>query len=72
MRADRLVAILLLLQSRGFASYQEAAQAIALLEREPAAALSQLVTNLEPVDNAAALEAVAALQVLTETTSTGD
>ena len=62
----------LLLQSRGFASYQEAAQAIALLEREPAAALSQLVTNLEPVDNAAALEAVAALQVLTETTSTGD
>jgi len=62
----------LLLQSRGFASYQAAAKAIASLEREPEAALEQLVTNLEPVDNVSALATIAALQTLTPITPTGD
>jgi tryptophanyl-tRNA synthetase len=62
----------LLLQSRGFESYQAAARAIALLERAPESALAQLVTSLEPVDNATAVQAVAALHALAETTPTGD
>jgi tryptophanyl-tRNA synthetase len=54
----------LLLQSRGFTSPQEAGLAIGTLQREGAAALARLVTQLEPVDNAAAQAATDALEAL--------
>ena len=57
----------LLLQSRGFASPQEAGRAIGALQREGRAALERLVTQLEPVDNAAAQAVAAALEALADT-----
>lgn len=55
-----------LVQSRGFASPQEAGRAIASLKEQRGAALAQLAEQLEPIDNekmgaaSAALEALAA------------
>ena len=54
----------LLLQSRGFASPQEAGRAIGVLQQSGAAALLQLASQLEPVDAAAAPALADALQAL--------
>ncbi len=53
-----------LLHSRGFASPQEAGRAIGTLQRGGGAALVQLATQLEPVDNAAAQAINDALEAL--------
>ena len=58
-----------LLQSRGFASPQEAGHAIGALQREGSAALGRLVTQLEPVDNVAARAVADALEALADTAS---
>jgi len=47
-----------LLQSRGFESPREAAQAIALLQQQPEQALISLAERLDPLDNASSRDAI--------------
>jgi tryptophanyl-tRNA synthetase len=61
----------LLLQSRAFASPQEAGRAIATLQAERGAAVSALAEQLEPVDNAGLRAATDALEVLARLASGG-
>lgn len=53
-----------LVQSRGFASPQEAGRAIGMLREQRGAALALLAAQLEPVDNEATSAASAALEAL--------
>jgi len=53
-----------LVQSRGFASPQEAGRAIATLKQERGTALAQLANQLEPLDDKGLSAATAALEVL--------
>jgi len=59
-----------LLQSRGFASPQEAGRTIADLQAQRGAALTALAAQLEPVDAQQARAATEALEALAEATST--
>ncbi len=59
-----------LLQSRGFASPQEAGRTIADLQAQRGAALTALAAQLEPVDAQQAHAATEALEALAEATST--
>ncbi|MDM0088608.1 MULTISPECIES: tryptophan--tRNA ligase [unclassified Variovorax] len=61
----------LLLQSRAFASPQEAGRAIGTLQAERGAALAALAEQLEPVDNAGLRAATDALEVLARLASGG-
>ncbi|MBB1604831.1 tryptophan--tRNA ligase [Variovorax sp. UMC13] len=61
----------LLLQSRAFASPQEAGRAIGTLQADRGAALAALAEQLEPVDNAGLRAATDALEVLARLASGG-
>ena len=61
----------LLLQSRAFASPQEAGRAIGTLQADRGAALAALAEQLEPVDNAGLRAATDALEVLARMASGG-
>jgi len=61
-----------LLQSRGFASPQEAGRTIALLQAERDAALATLAAQLEPIDTEQSRAVTEALEALAEATTTTD
>ncbi|MDP9894152.1 tryptophanyl-tRNA synthetase [Variovorax boronicumulans] len=61
-----------LLQSRGFASPQEAGRTIALLQAERGAALATLAEQLEPIDTEQSRAVNEALEALAEATTTTD
>ncbi|MDQ0033377.1 tryptophanyl-tRNA synthetase [Variovorax boronicumulans] len=61
-----------LLQSRGFASPQEAGRTIALLQAERGAALATLAAQLEPIDTEQSRAVNEALEALAEATTTTD
>ena len=61
-----------LLQSRGFASPQEAGRTIALLQTERGAALATLAAQLEPIDTEQSRAVTEALEALAEATTTTD
>ncbi|WP_307645616.1 tryptophan--tRNA ligase [Variovorax boronicumulans] len=61
-----------LLQSRGFASPQEAGRTIALLQTERGAALATLAEQLEPIDTEQSRAVTEALEALAEATTTTD
>jgi tryptophanyl-tRNA synthetase len=61
-----------LLQSRGFASPQEAGRTIALLQAERGAALAALAAQLEPIDTEQSRAVTEALEALAEATTTTD
>lgn len=61
-----------LLQSRGFASPQEAGRTIALLQTERGAALATLAEQLEPIDTEQSRAVNEALEALAEATTTTD
>ncbi|MDP9990098.1 tryptophanyl-tRNA synthetase [Variovorax boronicumulans] len=61
-----------LLQSRGFASPQEAGRTIALLQAERGAALTTLAEQLEPIDTEQSRAVTEALEALAEATTTTD
>jgi tryptophanyl-tRNA synthetase len=61
-----------LLQSRGFASPQEAGRTIALLQGERGAALAALAAQLEPIDLEQTRAVTEALEALAEATTTTD
>ncbi|MDQ0606623.1 tryptophanyl-tRNA synthetase [Variovorax sp. W1I1] len=61
-----------LLQSRGFASPQEAGRSIALLQAERGAALATLAAQLEPIDTEQSRAVTEALEALAEATKTTD
>jgi tryptophanyl-tRNA synthetase len=61
-----------LLQSRGFASPQEAGRTIALLQAERGAALATLAEQLEPIDTEQSRAVTEALEALAEATTTTD
>ncbi len=56
----------LLLQSKGFATPQEAGRAIATLQQQRGDSLVALAAQLEPMDNAGRQAATAALEALAE------
>ena len=58
-----------LLQSKGFASPQEAGRAIGTLRQQQATALAALLAQLEPIDEATMRAATAALDALAEQTA---
>ena len=59
-----------LLQSRGFASPQEAGRTIAVLQAQGGAALAALAAQLEPIDAAGTRAVTEALEALAEATTT--
>jgi tryptophanyl-tRNA synthetase len=59
-----------LLQSRGFASPQEAGRTIAVLQAQRAAALAALAAQLEPIDTEGTRAVTEALEALAEATTT--
>jgi tryptophanyl-tRNA synthetase len=61
-----------LLQSRGFASPQEAGRTIAVLQAERGAALATLAAQLEPIDTEKTRAVTEALEALAEATTTTD
>ncbi|MGJ7607595.1 tryptophan--tRNA ligase [Variovorax sp. LT1R20] len=61
-----------LLQSRGFASPQEAGRTIALLQAERGAALAAAAAQLEPIDTEQTRAVTEALEALAEATTTTD
>jgi len=61
-----------LLQSRGFASPQEAGRTIAVLQAERGAALAAVAAQLEPIDTEQTRAVTEALEALAEATTTTD
>ncbi|QSI32769.1 tryptophan--tRNA ligase [Variovorax sp. RKNM96] len=61
-----------LLQSRGFASPQEAGRTIAVLQAERGAALAAVAAQLEPIDTEQSRAVTEALEALAEATTTTD
>jgi tryptophanyl-tRNA synthetase len=61
-----------LLQSRGFASPQEAGRTIAVLQAQRAAALAALAAQLEPIDTEGTRAVTEALEALAEATTITD
>ncbi|KIQ28847.1 tryptophan--tRNA ligase [Variovorax paradoxus] len=61
-----------LLQSRGFASPQEAGRTIALLQAERGAALATLAAQLEPIDTEQSRAVTEALEALADAATTTD
>lgn len=61
-----------LLQSRGFASPQEAGRTIAILQAERGAALAALAAQIEPIDTEQSRAVTEALEALAEATTTTD
>ncbi|MCR6477479.1 tryptophan--tRNA ligase [Variovorax sp. ZS18.2.2] len=61
-----------LLQSRGFASPQEAGRTIAILQAERGAALAAVAAQIEPIDTEQTRAVTEALEALAETTTTTD